>query len=286
MHIEVREVGPRDGLQVEAPISIEDRATLIDGLAAAGLTDIEAVSFVSPAAVPAMADPDRVMAAIHRHPGVRYWGLVPNVRGAELAVAAGMDALTITVSACPVYNQKNIRRRVEESMAAIADILDVAGLRPVDLILSCVFGSPYTGDEPSQTTPELISQARQMGVGRFTLADTTGMATPTRVRSMLETVGTDVGLHLHDTRGTALVNAWEAISCGVRRFDAALGGLGGSPFAEGAGGNLATEDLIHILDDADIHTGVDLGALLALGGSLREMVGHELSSAVAQVGPR
>lgn len=286
MSVRIREVGPRDGLQVESPLPIAVRAGLIDDLAAAGLRDIEAVSFVSPKAVPAMADPAGVMAAVNRHPGVTYWGLVPNTRGAELALEAGMDALTITVSACPVYNEKNVRRTIDASMQEVAEIVAVAGSLAVDLVLSCVFGSPYTGDEPTRTTPKLMVQARDLGVSRFTLADTTGMATPGRVARVLDEVGPDVGLHLHDTRGTALANAWEAIRQGVRTFDAALGGLGGSPFAEGAGGNLATEDLVHMLDDAGLRTDVDLRALLELGGRLRDVLGHELKSAIAVHGPR
>ncbi len=143
MNIHIREVGPRDGLQVEAPLPVNVRAALIDGLARSGLRDIEAVSFVSPKAVPAMADPAEVMATVDRFPGVTYWGLVPNTRGAELALEAGMDALTITVSACPVYNEKNVRRTIPESMKDVEQIVAAAGRLPVDLILSCVFGSPY-----------------------------------------------------------------------------------------------------------------------------------------------
>ena len=285
MHVTIREVGPRDGLQAEEPIAVADRITLINRLAGAGLTDIEAVSFVSPKAVPAMAHSDRVMAGIERHEGVTYWGLVPNVRGAEMAVAAGVDALTITLSACPVYNEKNIRRTVEESMRAIPAILEAAAGRPVDLILSCVFGSPYTGDAPTEITPVLMAQAREMGVTRFTLADTTGMATPARIAAMVDQVGPAVGLHLHDTRGTALANAWEAIRLGVRKFDTALGGLGGSPFAEGAGGNLATESLVEVLDDAGITTGVRLGSLLEVATWLSRAIGHDLPSPLARFGP-
>jgi hydroxymethylglutaryl-CoA lyase len=134
--------------------------------------------------------------------------------------------------------------------------------------------------------PSLIAELRDLGVGQFTLADTTGMATPARIEAVIGATGTGVGLHLHDTRGTALVNAWHAYGLGVRRFDTALGGLGGSPFAKGAGGNLATEDLVHLLDDAGVETGIDLGALLELGGMLASAVGHDLPSRVATHGPR
>ncbi len=284
--IEIREVGPRDGLQSEDPVTIEDRIRLIDGLAGAGLRQIEAVSFVSPRAVPQMADPGTVMAGIERRSDVTYWGLVPNRRGAELAVEAGMDALTVTVSACPVYNEKNIRLTVDASVAAIAEIVGIADGRPVDVVISCVFGSPYTGDEPTNAVPRIMDQLRANGATRFTLADTTGMATPPRVESVLGAVGTDVGLHLHDTRGTALANAWVAIASGVTRFDTAIGGLGGSPFAAGAGGNLATEDLVHVLDDAGVRTGVDLDQLLALVPDLALAIGHAVPGRIATHGPR
>ena len=284
--IEIREVGPRDGLQVEAPTTVENRIGLIDGLAAAGLEHIEAVSFVSPKAVPSMANPTEVMAGVSRDQRVTYWGLVPNLRGAEMALAAGMDALTVTVSACPVYNTNNVRQTIDVAMSGVGEIVRLAGDAPVDLVLSCVFGSPYTGDEPTTAVPDLMARAVDLGVSRVTLADTTGMATPARLRSVIDVVGVDVGLHLHDTRGTALANAWEAVQRGVRRFDTALGGLGGSPFAAGAGGNLATEDLVHVLDDAGLESGVNLEALLALGDTLREIVGHELFSPIARFGPR
>ncbi len=290
MSVLIRDVGPRDGLQAEEPVTIDARVALINQLAAAGLAHIEAVSFVSPKAVPQMADPAVVMQRIDRRADVTYWGLVPNKRGAEFAVEAGMDAITVTISACPVYNEKNINRTVDESVAAIGDIIDVAGDRPVDAVLSCVFGSPYTGDEPTAATPALIERLAAAGVQTFTLADTTGMATPERIEKVIEGTGPEVGLHLHNTRGTALVNAWHAIGMGVRRFDTALGGLGGSPFAKGAGGNLGTEDLVHLLNDVepsrDLHTGIDLARLLAAGPNLAEAIGHPLPSPVATHGGR
>ncbi len=284
--VEIREVGPRDGLQSETPVSVEQRTALINSLSAAGLRDIEAVSFVSPKAVPQMAGAGEVMAAIERVAGATYWALVPNRKGAELAVAAGADALTVTISACPVYNEKNIRQSIDESLAAMVDIVAVADGRAVDCVISCVFGSPYTGEQPTADTPRIMARLSEAGIDRFTLADTTGMATPTRVEAVIATIGPEIGLHLHDTRGTALVNAWTARSLGVRRFDTAVGGLGGSPFAAGAGGNLATEDLVHILDDANIASGVDLDRLLESAALLRDTVGHELPGRIANHGPR
>ncbi len=284
--IEIREVGPRDGLQSEEPVDPADRVRFIDALSATGLADIEAVSFVSPKAVPQMTGAGEVMAGIERRDGVTYWALVPNRRGAELAVEAGADALTVTISACPVYNERNIHQSVDESLEAMAEIVRVGAGRPIDCVISCVFGSPYTGDQPTQDTPRIMQRLADQGINRFTLADTTGMATPTRVEQVIAVTGPNVGLHLHDTRGTALVNAWTARAAGVRRFDTAVGGLGGSPFAAGAGGNLATEDLVHLLDDASIDSGIDLAGILEASRMLRAMVGHDLPGRVATHGPR
>ncbi len=282
----IREVGPRDGLQNEEPLNVERRAEIVSALCRTGLTDIEAVSFVSPKAVPAMARAADVLELVDRRSEVRLWALVPNVRGAQMAVDANVDALTVTLSACPVYNEKNINRTIAESVSGIGDIVKIADGRPVDVVISCVFGSPYTGDEPTGTVPDLMNQLSEQGVDRFTLADTTGMATPHRVERVIHKTGVDVGLHLHDTRGTALLNAMTAVSLGVTRFDTAVGGLGGSPFAQGAGGNLATEDLVHIAnDDPMIESGVDLALLLAVSADLATAVDHPLPSRVANHGP-
>ncbi len=284
--VTIREVGPRDGLQSEQPVSAAERARLIDALAATGVRHIEAVSFVSPKAVPAMADPDAVLAAIDRKAGITWWALVPNRRGAEMAVAAGIDALTVTISADPAYNEKNVHMTVADSEAAIAEIVTIAGARPVDAVVSCCFGSPYSGETDPVDVAVLGARLLDCGVTQLTLADTTGMATPARVRALLDVCGTDVGLHLHDTRGTALVTAYEAIRCGVSRFDTSVGGLGGSPFAKGAGGNLPTEDLVHLLDDEGIATGIDLGRLLEAVAVVRDVVGHDVPGRIATHGPR
>ena len=284
--VTIREVGPRDGLQSEQPVAAAERARFIDALAATGVRHIEAVSFVSPKAVPAMADPDAVLAAIERRAEITWWALVPNRRGAEMAVAAEIEALTVTISADPVYNEKNVRMAVADSEAAISEIVTVADGRPVDAVVSCCFGSPYSGETDPADVAALGVRLFDRGVTQLTLADTTGMATPARVRALLAACGTDVGLHLHDTRGTALVTAYEAIRCGVSRFDTSAGGLGGSPFARGAGGNLPTEDLVHLLDDEGIATGIDLTRLLDAVSVLRDVVGHDVPGRVATFGPR
>ena len=279
--VAIREVGPRDGLQGERPVAAGDRAGLIEALAAAGLADIEAVAFVSPRAVPAMAGAGTVLERVARRPGVRYWALVPNVRGAELALAAGVDGLTVTASASEEYSRKNVAMSVDQSVAEAGRIVAHAGPVPVDAVISCAFGSPFGENITPRAVAALAARVVDGGASRVTLADTTGMATPRSIQAVLSEAGTDLGLHLHDTRGTALVNAFAALQQGVNRFDCAVGGLGGSPFAPGAGGNLATEDLVHLLDDLGVATGVDLAALLAASRLIAGLVGHDVPSRVA-----
>lgn len=284
--VHLREVGPRDGLQAEAPIPVDARVELVDALAATGLTEIEAGSFVSPKAVPSMAATADVFARIDRRPGVAYVALVPNRRGAELAVDAGADGLTVTVSASAAYSEKNVHMSIEESVAAAGEIRAVAGDLPIDAVISCAFGSPYEGDIAPAAVHAIAERLRALGADRITLADTTGMATPPRIAAVLALTGTDVGLHLHETRGTALVNAYAAVQAGVTRFDTALGGTGGSPFAAGAAGNLATEDLVYLLDELGVATGVDLDRLLDVAATLPSLLGHSVPSRVAAAGPR
>jgi hydroxymethylglutaryl-CoA lyase len=286
--VRIREVGPRDGLQAEAPVSVEERVALIEALVNAGVRDIEAVSFVSPKAVPSMADADKVMAAVSREPEVVYWALVPNRRGAELALAADVSALSVTVSASAAYNEKNVRMTIDESVGVVGEIAAMAGEGglPVDAVVSCAFGSPYEGDIAPAAVDELGCRLIDQGATSLTYADTTGMATPRRIDDLLAVTGTDVGLHLHETRGTGLVNAYAGWQAGVRRFDTSVGGLGGSPFAEGAAGNLATEDLVHLLDDLGVASGIDLDRLLEVAGQVDDVVGHVVPSRVAAAGPR
>jgi len=285
--ISIRDVAPRDGLQGERPVDPHDRVGLIERLVAAGLRDIEVASFVSPKAVPAMAGAAEVVAAAREvaGDGVTLWALVPNVRGAELAVAAGVEHLTITISASAAYSAKNVRMTIEDARRQVEAIRVAAPGAVLDEVISCSFGSPFAGETITPAdVAALVGHARATGIDQVTLADTTGVATPRRVAEVLDAVGTDVGLHLHDTRGTALVNAWAAIGRGVRRFDTSLGGLGGSPFAPAAGGNLATEDLVLLLDDSGIATGISLDGLLGAGPLLRALVGHDLPSRVAAAG--
>ncbi|HEX4540391.1 MAG TPA: hydroxymethylglutaryl-CoA lyase [Acidimicrobiales bacterium] len=284
--VRIRDVGPRDGLQVEAPVSVEARVALVEALVAAGVQEVEAAAFVSPSAVPAMAGAAEVMATISRRPDVRYGALVPNLRGAQLALEAGADALSVTVSASPEYNRRNVRMSIDESVAQVTSIAAAVGGVPVDVVVSCAFGSPYEGDISPEAVGGLGDQVLGAGATSLTYADTTGMATPRRIDELLDEVGVDVGLHLHETRGTALVNAYAALERGVARFDTSVGGLGGSPFAAGSAGNLATEDLVHLLDDLGVTTGVNLGRLLEASALAARTVGHDVPSRVAAAGPR
>ncbi|MDP1820369.1 MAG: hydroxymethylglutaryl-CoA lyase [Acidimicrobiales bacterium] len=282
----IRDVGPRDGLQPEQPVSVADRVRLIEALVAAGVRRIEAAAFVSPKAVPAMVGAAELMALVPRSSVVRYSALVPNVRGAQLALETDVDELTVTISLSETYNQRNVHRSTEDSALEIEKICRLAGEVPVDAVISCAFGSPYEGDLPPRQAAALANRLRESGCAAITCADTTGMATPRRIEDVLARVGNDVGLHLHDTRGTALVNAFAAMQLGVDRFDTSVGGLGGSPFASGAAGNLATEELVAMLDDVRVVTGIDVDGLVNAAALASELVGRPVPSRVALAGPR
>lgn len=281
--ISIRDVGPRDGLQPELPVTVADRLALVAALVDAGVHDVEAAAFVSPRAVPAMAGAGDLFGALERDEHVRYWALVPNVKGAELAVEAGVDGLTVTVSASETYSQKNVRMSTDESVGQIGDIADVAGGRPVDVVVSCAFGSPYDEEIGAFDVAAIVDRALDAGATRITLADTTGVATPDRIADVVTTTGIDIRLHLHDTRGTALTNAFAAMTLGVAAFDTAVGGLGGSPFADGAGGNLATEDLVHLCEGIGVDTGIDLDRMVRTAGTVANLIGRPVPSRITAV---
>lgn len=284
--ITIREVGARDGLQSEAPLSIDDRLELLDALLTAGVTHLEVAAFVNPTAVPAMADAAEVVAGLGAPDGVVRAALVPNVRGAEMALTAGIDELTVTISASATYNQRNVHMSIDESVEAIAAICTLAGEVPVDAVISCAFGSPYEGDSAPADVALLAERLRASGAAAVTLADTTGMATPRRIQEVLAVTGIGVGLHLHETRGTGLVNLYAGLLAGVVRFDTSVGGLGGSPFAAGAAGNVATEEAVALCDDLGVHTGIGIDALIEAALLVERLVGHPVPSRVAHAGPR
>ncbi len=292
----VREVGPRDGLQAEAPLPVEARARLIDALGATGVPKIEAVSFVSPKAVPAMADAARVWALVDRRPEIGYSALVPNRRGAEAALeAGGFASLQAFVAASDGYSVHNVGKPVSESLEDMAEVVAAGSdaAVPVEVSVSAAFGDPYEGDVEPGRVADVVGRLIEMGAAGVSLGDTTGMATPLRVWQMVNLLydrfGADrlrLNMHFHDTRGTAMANVLAAMQAGVTEFDASVGGLGGSPFAPGANGNVATEDLVHMLADMSIETGVDLDAVLAASRLVEGLLGHPVSSQVSRAGPR
>jgi hydroxymethylglutaryl-CoA lyase len=271
-----------------------DRARLIGALSRAGIPKIEAVSFVSPRAVPAMANAAQVWAAAERAPGVLYSALVPNRRGAEAAVeAGGFHSLQGFLAASDGYNTKNVGKTVQESVADVADVVRVA--RGAGITAECsisgAFGDPYGGDVAPERVADVASTVAAAGVDGVSVGDTTGMATPSRVWRVVELLRGRVphlrlNLHFHDTRGTAMANVLAAMQAGVTEFDASIGGLGGSPFAPGTNGNLCTEDLVHMLVDMGIETGIDFDALMEAARVAEEVVGHPLAGQVAKAGPR
>jgi hydroxymethylglutaryl-CoA lyase len=288
--VRIREVGPRDGLQVEDPIDPFLRAGLIASLVSAGIRYVEAVSFVSPSAVPSMAGPELVLEQLSRlglDEDVTVTALVPNLRGAERALETEVSELTVTISASEEYNERNVRMSVADSLAQVGSICAMAGTAGVhvDAVVSCAFGSPYEGEIAPATISEIVDLLHSAGVSAVTLADTTGMATPSTLAAVLSVTGTDVGLHVHETRGTGLLNVYCALQAGVSRFDTSVGGLGGSPFAKGAAGNVATEEVVALLDDLGIRSGVDLERLLAVTGEFEQAIGHPVRSPLARVGP-
>jgi hydroxymethylglutaryl-CoA lyase len=291
---DIREVGPRDGLQNEPPVAVADRVRLIDALAAAGVRHIEAASFVHPAAIPAMAGAEETLASITRRPGVRYTALVPNRKGAERALAAGADELEAVVSASATHNLKNLKRTPAETLQQIAGIIELAHAagRPVDAGVATCFGCPYEGDIAPAAVAAYARRLVDLGADSLFFGDTTGMGSPRRVGLLLDALeaeGIDlgiVGLHLHDTRGTGLANAYAALERGITRFDASIGGLGGCPYAPGASGNVATEDLVHMVEDLGIPTGISLDGLIAAAHLAEEIVGRRLPGQVMRSGPR
>lgn len=294
--VRIREVGPRDGIQSEkAQISTGDKVRLIEALAAAGLRYIEAVSFVSPKAVPQMADARDVweLVAAKRADGVFYSALVPNEKGAQLAVDAGVDGLQVFLAASDGYNLKNVGKTVDESLADVEAVVKVAGAAslPVEGTISSSFGDAYDGDVPVARVVDVSRRMAALGITAISYGDTTGMATPRGVREVVEAVraelpDTDINMHFHDTRGTGLANVLAALELGIDYFDTSIGGMGGSPFASGSTGNVATEDVVHMLTDMGIDTGVDMGKLLKAGRVAQSFIDAELPSKVLKAGPR
>jgi hydroxymethylglutaryl-CoA lyase len=291
--VSIREVGPRDGLQNEDPVPAGAKVRLLDALSATGVGRIEAVSFVHPKAIPQMADADEVWAAARKNPAVHYSALVPNSRGAERALKAGFGEIEVVVSASETHNQRNVNRSTGESLDDIAGLIDLlhgAGAT-AEVIISTSFGCPFEGDIDPARVLGIVDRVVADGADRIAFGDTTGMATPRRVQDVVGLVrdrhpDIPLLLHFHNTRGAALANILTAMQMGITEFDASVGGLGGCPYAPGATGNVATEEVVHLLHDMGYETGIDLKALIEAAATAQEIVGRELPSGVLKAGPR
>jgi hydroxymethylglutaryl-CoA lyase len=291
--VDVREVGMRDGLQLEAPVPLEAKLEMLEALVATGVRRIEVTSFVSPKAVPALADADQVAAELARWPGVHWSALVANQRGAVRAVDAGMADLEYVVSAADGHSRANAGRSTAEAVAAVGEIAQLAhgAGGSLEVIVATAWDCPFEGRTPIARTVDVTRAAVTAGADQLCLGDTLGTTTPVRVVRLLDAVrraspGTPLGVHFHDTRGTGQANALAALQAGVTQLDASVGGLGGCPFAPGASGNIATEELVYWLADAEVATGIDLDALLAAASVTERAVGHELPSSLHRAGGR
>ncbi|WP_345869373.1 hydroxymethylglutaryl-CoA lyase [Shewanella algae] len=283
------EVGPRDGLQNETSVSTQAKIALIEALADAGVKRIEAASFVSPKWVPQMADSGEVLRGISRRAGVCYSALTPNLKGLELALAAGADEVAVFAAASEGFSQKNINCSIEESIARFEPLLSRAkeqGIR-VRGYVSCVLGCPYDGEIAPAEVARVADILHQLGCYEISLGDTIGVGTPLKARKMVETVAERVpverlALHFHDTYGQALANILACLETGVSVIDTSVAGLGGCPYAKGASGNLASEDLVYMLHGMGIDTGIDLNKLARAGRQISQQLGRQTSSKVAR----
>jgi (R)-citramalyl-CoA lyase len=287
----LREVGPRDGLQNEQQVvPPETRAELVRRLVDAGLKRIEAASFVNPERVPQMAGAEEVAAGLERRDGVVYAGLALNERGYDRLRETGLDEVSFALAATESFSQRNAGASVEESIAAAEQIVTRAredGIR-VSLTISVAFGCPFEGPVAPDRVVGIAERLAATDADELVLADTIGVATPTQVRTLLERVaelGKPVGGHFHNTRNTGFANAYAALEAGVSMLDASVGGLGGCPFAPRATGNIATEDLVYLLEGEGVETGVDLEALIAISDWLEELLGRQLEGYVYRAGP-
>jgi hydroxymethylglutaryl-CoA lyase len=292
--ITVCEVGPRDGFQIEASfIPTEKKIEIINALFAAGLRHMQVTSFVSPRAVPQLADAETVLAGIDRPEGSMITALIPNLRGAERAVGACVDAVHTVVSASETHNVKNVNRSIDASLGdfdAVFALLNSAGVG-IEGGISTAFGCPFEGIVPPEQVARIAKIYQQLGATSVGLGDTTGMATPTTVRAAVRAIraeapGLGIGLHFHNTRGVGLACVMTGLEEGVTHYDASVGGLGGCPFAAGATGNICTEDLVYLLNESGYNTGIDLDALITAATLTQEVLGRVLPGQVMKSGPR
>lgn len=292
--VSIVEVGPRDGLQSE-PVFVptDKKIALVNGLIDTGIRHLEVTSFVSPRAVPQMRDAAEVLAGVDRSKCAVLTALVPNARGAERAAEAGVDAMVVFMSASESHNLKNVNRSREQSLKGFADIVQIAGDAriPVFGAIATAFGCPFEGDVAVGAIVDVAQAYRDMGITMISLGDTTGMATPPlvqeRCRALARAVPeADIALHFHNTRGVGLACVYAGLLEGITRYEASVGGLGGCPFAPKATGNVCTEDLVYMLDECGVKTGVDLNRLIGVSREIETVMGRVLSGQVMKAGPR
>ncbi|MGV0735133.1 hydroxymethylglutaryl-CoA lyase [Mycobacterium syngnathidarum] len=291
--VDIREVCLRDGLQIETPIPLSAKVAILEAIVATGVREVEATAFVSPSKVPALADAAELAEELHRFPDVEFSALVASPNGAKRAIAAGLRSIEYVVSASDAHSHANVGRTSAEATAQIADIVAIAhdSDTSVEVIIATAWDCPFDGPTDPQRVLDIASAAAGFGANRIAIADTIGTTTPRRVSSLIEKVrpliaDLPLGAHFHNTRGAGLASAYAAVQAGVTRLDASVGGLGGCPFAPGASGNIATEDLVYLLRDCDIAVDVELAAAVDAARIAQDAVGHELPSALLRAGDR
>jgi hydroxymethylglutaryl-CoA lyase len=292
-HVDIRDVSLRDGLQIEDPIPLSAKLELLAAVAATGVREMEATAFVSPSKVPALADAADLAAELHNFPGIEFSALVASPNGTKRAIAAGLRSIEYVVSAADGHSHSNVGRSTGEATAQIPEIIGIAhdSGATVEVIVATAWDCPFDGPTPPQRVMNIVTTACDSGVDRLALADTIGTTTPRRVSELIALVRPQIGdiplgAHFHNTRGTGLASAYAAVSAGVTRLDASAGGLGGCPFAPGASGNIATEDLVYLLRDSGVHVDVDLPAAIGAARVAQNVVGHDLPGSLLRAGDR
>jgi hydroxymethylglutaryl-CoA lyase len=292
-HVDIRDVSLRDGLQIEAPIPLSATLDLLAAVAATGVREMEATAFVSPSKVPALADAAELAAELHRFPGIEFSALVASPNGARRAIAAGLRSIEYVVSAADGHSRANVGRSSADAAALIPEIVAIAhdGDVTVEVIVATAWDCPFDGPTPPHRVVDIVTAAVDAGADRLAIADTIGTTTPRRVTELVALVRPRIGdlplgAHFHNTRGAGLASAYAAVQAGVTRLDASIGGLGGCPFAPGASGNIATEDLVYLLRDCGVGVDVDLDAAIAAARVAQDAVGHDLPSALLRAGDR
>jgi hydroxymethylglutaryl-CoA lyase len=292
-HVDIRDVSLRDGLQIEDPIPLSAKLELLAAVAATGVREMEATAFVSPSKVPALADAADLAAELHNFPGIEFSALVASPNGAKRAIAAGLHSIEYVVSAADGHSQANVGRTTAEATAQIPEIVAIAhdsGVS-VEVIIATAWDCPFDGPTAPQRVLDIVAAARDHATDRLAIADTIGTTTPRRVSDLVAQVRPligeiPLGAHFHNTRGAGLASAYAAVQAGVTRLDASVGGLGGCPFAPGASGNIALEDLVYLLRDSGIGVDVDLAAAIAAARVAQSAVGHDLPSSLLRAGDR